>query len=205
MRALAHGKMVVRTTASVASLHDATSRKGQYVWLQISARQQRSALGIFTPPHKLMSMQTLSILASSITSLNCLMQHVCIPHFGCNGAARSSMGFSRTFCGSSEHSECVAEQLNPLQCLLHSRLRASAVCKEAHAQRTACIAHLATCSGSLSIADSGLRQKLHLHYQPLRYPSPESDTAQQQRNRTLCSTKSWLMPSLELKRNRLAS
>ena len=204
MRALAHGKMVVRTTASVASLHDATSRKGQYVWLQISARQQRSAVDHFTPPHKLMPTQTLSILASNISSLSCLMQRVCIPHFGCNGAARSSMGFSRTSCGASEHSECVAEQLNPLQCLLHSRLRASAVCKEAHAQRTACIAHLATCSGSLSIADAGLRRKLHLHYHPLRYPSPESNTAQQQRNRTLCSTKSWLMPSLELTADHLA-
>ena len=152
-----------------------------------------------------MPIQTLSRLASTIKSLQCRIQRICIPHCVCNLGLSPSSEFSRTFCCASEHTECVPEQLNPLQYMLHSHLCALTVCKAAHVQRTACIAHLSTRSRSMSSADAGLRRNPHLHYHPPRYPSPESDTAQQPRNRTLCSTESWLMPSLKLTSGHLAS
>ena len=119
------------------------------------------------------------------------MQRIGAPHFGCNRATRSSRELSRTLCGASEHTECVPEQLNPLQCLLRSHLCALAVCKAAHVQRIACMAHLATRSGCFNSADAGLRRNPHLHAVSLRYPAPVSDTAQQPRNRTLCSRRRW--------------
>ena len=120
-----------------------------------------------------------------------MMQRICIPHFGYNRATRSSTKFSRISCSASEHTECVPEQLNPLQYLLRSHLCALAVCKAAHVQRTACMAHLATRSGSMRRAHAGLRRNPHLHAVSLRYPAPVSDTAQQPRNRTLCSRRRW--------------
>ena len=136
-------------------------------------------------------MQTLSMMASSITSLRCLVQCICIPHFEYNRATRSSRKFSRISCSASEHTECVPEQLNRLQCLLRSHLCALAVCKEAHVQRTACIAHLAARSWCFNSAHASLRRNPHIHAVSLRCPAPVSDTAQQPRNRTLCSRRRW--------------
>ena len=119
------------------------------------------------------------------------MQRIGAPHFGCNRATRPSRELSRTFCGASEQTECVPEQLNPLQYMRHSHLCALAVCKEAHVQRTACIAHLATRSWCFNSAHASLRRNPHIHAVSLRCPAPVSDTAQQPWNRTLCSRRRW--------------
>ena len=68
-RASWNRKMMLSTTGSMCPIHDATGRKRQYVRLQLSAKQQGPALCVPTQPHTLMPIQTLSMLASSITSL----------------------------------------------------------------------------------------------------------------------------------------